>query len=116
MKTLDLNGWRILLAFVIPTLIGVVVGKVLWGRDDTMMGNVVASGVILALILLFFAGEYIEIARFQTACVEANTPCKLRLGAHNRYFLFAFIGFIDVALVFVMGLRHEERARRQIDR
>jgi len=112
-KTLDLNAWRILLAFVIPTLLGVVVGKVLWGSDDAMMGNVVASGVILALILLFFAGEYIEIARFQTACVDAHTPCKLRLGAHNRYFLFAFIGFIDVAVVYGMGLRHEERARRR---
>ena len=91
MKTLDLNGWRILLAFVIPTLLGVVVGKLFWRREDTMMGNAVAAGVILALILLFFAGEYIEIARFQTACADAGTPCKLRLGAHNRYFIYAFI-------------------------
>jgi len=112
MKTLDLNAWRILLAVVIPTLLGVVVGKLIWGRDDTMMGNVVAAGTILALMLLFFAFEYIEIARFQAACADARTPCKLQLGAHNRYFIYAFIGFIDVAIVFAMGLRHEERARR----
>jgi len=109
-KTLDLNWLRIALAFVIPALMGTAVARLLWQRRDTMMGNVVAGGVILALMLLFFAGEYIEIARFQSACAEAGTPCKLRLGAHNRYFIYAFIGFIDVAIVFAMGLRHEERA------
>jgi predicted Na+-dependent transporter len=110
-KTLDLNWWRIALAIVVPMVLGVLVGKLFWRREDSTMGSVVAAGVIFALVLLFFAGEYIEIARFQVACLDAHITCKLRLAAHNRYFIYGFIGFIDVAIVFAMGLRHEERAR-----
>ena len=113
MKTLDLNWWRIVLAFVIPTLLGVGVAMVLWRRRDTMMGSVVAGGLIFALILLFFAGEYIEVTRFQIACQLAGIPCKLRLGDFNRFVIYGFIAFIDVAIVFTIGLRIEDRRRRQ---
>ena len=112
MKTLALNWLRIGLSVVIPTLIGFAVARVLWRREDTMMGNVVAAGAVFTVILLFFAGEYIEITKFQIACAEAVTPCRLRLGAFNRYVIYGFAGFVDVAIIFAAGLRFEERSKR----
>ena len=112
MKTLALNWLRIGLSVVIPTFIGLAVARVFWGRRDTMMGNVIGAGVIFTLILLFFAGEYIEITNFQIKCVEAVTPCKLQLGAFNRYVIYGFAGFVDVAIIFALGLSFEERGKR----
>jgi len=110
-KTLDLNWWRIGLAFVVPTLLGWVVARLFWRRRraDTMMGSVLGGGAIFAAILIFFAGEYIEITRFQIAF--AGVPYKVRLGEFNRFVIYAFIGFFDVASVYLLGLSHEERQR-----
>lgn len=111
MKSLDLNWCRIAVSFVIPTLIGLVVARLLWRREDTMMGNVVGAGVSLLVLLLFFAGEYVEITRFQIAWT--GVPYKVRLGYFNRYAIYAFIGFVDVAIVFLMGLRYGEGRKRR---
>jgi predicted Na+-dependent transporter len=107
MKTLDLNWLRIGLAFVVPTLVGLVVARLLWQRNDTMMGNAVGAGAIFVIILLFFAAEYIEIARFQMLWV--GVPYRVRLGDFNRYVIYAFAGFVDAAIVFLIGLRFGER-------
>ena len=110
MKTLGLNWLRIGLAFVIPTIVGAVVARILWRREDTMMGSVIGGGVVFALILLFFAGEYIEIARFQTAF--QGVPYRVQLGDFNRYVIYAFVGFFDVAVIYLLALKFEERRRR----
>ena len=76
-----------------------------------MMGSVIGAGAIFAVILLFFAGEYIEITRFMIA--NTGVAYKTRLSDYNRYFIYGFIGFFDVAIIYLLALRYEERARRR---
>lgn len=115
MRTLGLNWLRMALAVVVPTVLGGAVAVALWRRFDLMIGSVVSAGVILVVILLFFAGEFIEIVRFNIACQQASVPCKTTLSEFTRYAIYGLIGFVDAAGVFVGGMAVEERRRRRTE-
>lgn len=99
------------MAIVVPAAVGVIVAKLVGRRGDTTMANVLGSGVILLVMILFFAAEYIEVTRFQIAWI--GVPYKVRFGYFNRYAIYGFVAFADIALLYVLGLRAEERWRRR---
>jgi hypothetical protein len=90
-----------------------VVAAAIWRRFGVTIGSVVGAGAIFAAIILFFAGEYIEINRFFIGCRQAAVPCRITLSEFARYAICGIIGFVDVAAVFALGLMVDERRRRK---
>ena len=57
--------------------------------------------------------EHVELDRIVKACLDAGTVCWPRPAAFTRFAIYAFIGLIEVFILFSLSLRVEERIRRR---
>ena len=108
-----LNHTWMLTAAIVPLIVGLIVAWPLWRRrvsDD--MGSVLAAGVILVLISALVVREYGEVELITQQCRLKEIPCHFRPQPFVRYVLISAIGMCQVFVVFVTGLRFEERLRR----
>ena len=111
MKTLSVNWGRMVLALVVPFLIGTIVAIPLWRKTDAVVGSAVGAALNFVLSMLFFAREFIEIASFGLACEMAKIPCRVVLGEFTRGAIYAAISFVNAAGIFSLGLVVSERRR-----
>ena len=100
-----------LIMLVVPTLAGLLVAWFFWGGRDATAGSVAATCVILVALLMVFALEYTEVARYYQKC-GIGVRCSLSPPEFTRYSIYAAIAFLDIILVFVIGLWVEQRNRR----
>ena len=112
--TIGLDWVWIGIALTVPLAVGLIAALPFWWRQsDALLGNVVASGLIVTGTLLFVWREYLELAEIRASCGERNVVCRIRPPDFHRYAIYGGIGFAEVMGVFVIGLSFEERARRR---
>jgi hypothetical protein len=112
--TIGLNWAWIGIALIVPLAVGLIAALPFWWRQsDALIGNVVASGLIVAGTLLFVWREYLDLARVRAWCGEMSVACRIQPHDFQRYAIYGGIGFGEVMAVFVIGLSFEERARRR---
>jgi hypothetical protein len=57
--------------------------------------------------------EYVVIDRLTKACLEAGETCFPVPSAFTRFAIYAFVGLIEVFILFSISLTVEERLRRR---
>jgi len=108
-----LNWYWIAVASTVPGVLGLLVALPFWRRSDAIFGNIVATAIIFAFSFGLIWREHVELDRIIKDCLDAGTVCWPEPAAFTRFAIYAFIGLIQVFIVFSLSLRFEERARRR---
>ena len=107
-------SWNwILLMGTVPLIVALVIAYPFWRRSEPIFGNILGTGVIFSSAFAMIWREHVTIDRIVQRCLDAGTTCWPEPAAFTRFAIYAFIGLIEVFMVFMLGLRVEERARRR---
>src|SRR5262245_56483438 len=109
--TITMSWLWIGIAFAAPTLLAILVAAPIWWQGDATVANVVGSGVAGLSIVLLILRENSMLVSIRLECATINLPCHIVPNDFTRFAIYAGIGFIDIMLVFLIGLRFEERRR-----
>jgi NO-binding membrane sensor protein with MHYT domain len=106
--------WRYLAASAVLPLIGACLAAwPLWRLRQEILGSILGAGVALIFVIGFIGREYVSIQQATQTCIDTETPCAIRPAEFTRYAAYGLTGFLDVGVVFMMGLRADERRRRR---
>jgi len=95
----------------VPPVAGVLVAFPFWRKGGMIFGNIAGTAVIFGASFSLIMREYVELDRVTQACLDAGSPCFPEPGAFTRFAIYAFIGLIEVFILFTMSLRVEKRIR-----
>ena len=94
-----------------PPLVSVLVAFPFWRRDQMIVGNLVGTAVIFGSALALIFREHVELDRITQACLEASMVCWPAPSAFTRHAIYAFIGLLQVFVLFRLSLTVERRLR-----
>jgi hypothetical protein len=109
----ELSWSWIALALTVPPLVAVLVAVPFWRKSQMIFGNIVGTGVIFAAAIALILREYVELDRLTAQCLDEGVVCWPTPSAFTRFAVYAFIGLIEVFILFFLSLRVEERVRRR---
>jgi hypothetical protein len=98
---------------VVPPLVAPLVAYAIWRRGETILGNLAGATVILGTALALILRESVEVDRVTRACLDAGYTCWPVPSAFARYAVYASIGFVQVAALFMASLSVERRLRNR---
>ena len=107
----QLSWFWIGLAATVPAVLAALVAFLFWRKRAVMLGNSFGTAVIFTAVIASIGREYNEIQRFVGHCVKL--PCAVHPDPFTRFAIYGFIGIFQIAGLFVVSLRLEERARRR---
>jgi hypothetical protein len=96
-----------------PFLAGLLVAFPFWRRSEPIFGNIAGTGIVFASAFGMIWREHMELDRVVQGCIEAGFTCWPEPSAFTRFAIYAFIGLLEVFMIFTLSLRVEERIRRQ---
>lgn len=105
-------SWILLMATV-PLLVGLLVAYPFWRRNESIFGNIIATGVIFSSAFAMIWREHVTLDRIVQRCLDEGTTCWPDPSAFTRFAIYAFIGLIEVFIVFTLSIRVEEKHRRR---
>ncbi len=108
-----LNWQWIAVMVVVPPFVGPPVAWLIWRQGEMILGNLAGSAVILATALALILRESAQIDRVMLACIDAGISCPPEPSAIVRHAIYAGLGFLEVAGLFLASLRFERRQRDQ---
>jgi hypothetical protein len=114
MRTIAMSPWLLATAAVVPLAIGLAVAWPLWRRrlrDE--IGSISGAAVVLVWTIGLIAHEFGDVLEITRRCVETETPCRFRPDPFTRYAIFGGIGFVQMFVLFVIGLVVDEHLRRR---
>ena len=98
---------------MVPPVIGILAALPFWRRSEPILGNILATAIIFGFAFAMIWREHMELDRIIKVCLDAGTVCWPEPAAFTRYAIYAFIGLIEVFIVFSLSLRVEEKVRRR---
>lgn len=108
-----LNWYWISIMATAPFVVGLLLAYLFWRKSEAIFGNLAGTAVIFTSAFAMIWREHVEIDRIVQACLDAGTTCWPEPAAFTRFAIYAFIGLIEVFVVFLVSLRFEERIRRR---
>jgi hypothetical protein len=108
-----LNWSWIAISATVPGLLGLIAASLFWRRSEAIFGNIVATAIIFAFSFGLIWREHVELDAIVKTCLDAGSVCWPEPAAFTRYAIYAFIGLIQVFIVFTLSIRVEERIRRR---
>lgn len=109
-----LNWFWIGVMVVAPPLVAPLVAALIWRQGEMILGNLAGSAIILGTALGLILRESAEIDRITRTCLDAGYTCWPIPSAFDRYAIYAGIGFVEVAVLFMWSLRVERRRRDRL--
>jgi hypothetical protein len=106
-----LNWHYIALALTVPPLVGLLAALPFWWKAWMTFGNIVATGVVFGSAIGLILREYVELDRLTQACLDAGNVCFPAPSAFTRFAIYAFIGLLEVIVLFSLSLVVEGRVR-----
>lgn len=94
-------------------LLAVLCAIPFWRSGQMIFGNIAGTGVIFGSAIGLILREYVELDRITKACLDAGTVCWPEPSAFTRFAVYAFIGLIEVFMLFTLSIKVEERVRRR---
>jgi hypothetical protein len=107
----ELNWFWIGLMVAIPPLVGVLIAFPFWRKGGMIFGNIAGTAVIFGASFSLIMREYVELDRAAQACLDAGSPCFPEPSAFTRFAIYAFIGLIEVFILFALSLKVEKKIR-----
>ena len=92
---------------------GLIVAIPFWRRSEAIFGNIIGTAIIFAFAFAMIWREHVELDQIVKTCLDAGTVCWPQPAAFTRFSIYAFIGLVQVFVVFTLSLRVEERVRRR---
>jgi len=108
-----LNWYWIALGSTLPLIVGILLAMPFWRGGQSILGNILGTAVMFGSAIGLILREYVEIDQIVSRCLEDGTPCWPNPSAFTRFAVYAFIGLIQVFILFSLSLRAEERNRRR---
>jgi len=108
-----LSWFWIALELTVTPLAGLLVSYPFWRQGAMIFGNVAGTAVIFGSAFALIMREYVEIDRAVRACLDTGTVCFPEPSAFTRFAIYAFIGLIEVFLLFSLSLSVERRMRNR---
>ena len=108
-----LNWYWIAIAATLPGSVGLIVAIPFWRRSEAIFGNIIGTAIIFAFAFAMIWREHVELDQIVKTCLDAGTVCWPQPAAFTRFSIYAFIGLVQVFVVFTLSLRVEERVRRR---
>lgn len=105
-------NWIALMGSV-PLVVGLIVAYPFWRRTEPIFGNILGTGVIFSSAFAMIWREHLQIDHIVQQCLDAGTTCFPEPAAFTRFAIYCFIALAEVVVVFMVGLRVEERMRRR---
>lgn len=96
-----------------PLAAGVVIAYLFWRRSEAIFGNLAATGIIFTAAFAMIWREHLQLDAALQQCLDAGFACYPHPSAFTRFAIYAFIGLLEVFIVFLLSLRVEQRQRRR---
>jgi hypothetical protein len=80
---------------------------------QTILGSVAGTIVVFGSAIGLMMREYAEVEQLMKGCLDAGGQCVPVSSAFMRYAVYAFIGLIEVFVLFMWGLRVDRQVRNQ---
>jgi hypothetical protein len=100
-------------ALALPALLAVLVALPFWLKGNPIIGNAIATALLFTTTVAAIGREYFELQRLTRQCMAAGVACPIDPDPFTRFAIYGGIGIVQIAGLFVVSLRLEERARRQ---
>jgi hypothetical protein len=114
MRNLAILDWSLVaIQLAAPVPVAILVAWFFWRKGRWAIGNVVGSGVVLLVTLVCFGEQFATQLRASVACDEAGLVCVMHPSAFIQLAIFVLIAFVEISLLYVVGLVAEERRRRR---
>lgn len=84
-----------------------------WRKGQSTFGSIVGSVIVFGAALGLILREYAVLDLLLQQCLDNGEVCFPDPSAFTRFALYAFIGLIEVFLLFSLGLVVDERIRRR---
>ena len=106
-------GWLVFMAAV-PLPVALLVAIPIWRRREPILGSLAGSTVVLGTAFAMILRESAALDRLRVACFnDGYTICWPTPSAFVRYAIYAFIGLIEVIVLFLTSLGVEKRIRER---
>jgi hypothetical protein len=105
-------NWIAVMATV-PLAVGFGAAFVCWHGGQMILGNLAGTAVIFGSAIALIMREHVHLDTLARRCIDQGFICLPEPAAFMRYAVYAFIGLIEVFLVFGISLKVEERRRRR---
>ena len=102
--------WIAIEATAVP-IVGFLVALPLWYREQPILGNIAGTVVIFGTAFGLILREHIQIDVMVRKCIDDGVPCFPHPDAFTRFAVYAFIGLIEVFVLFSYSLRVEKNQR-----
>ena len=94
-----------------PAVVSLVLAYPFWRRNQSIFGSIAGSIVIFGTALGLILREYVEIDRVTKACLDLGSTCWPEPSPFARFAVYAFVGLVEVILLFFLSIKVEERLR-----
>ncbi|MBZ5557599.1 MAG: hypothetical protein LAO77_10040 [Acidobacteriia bacterium] len=108
-----LNWFWIAIALAVPGVAGGAIAYPVWLKGHPILGNLAGTAIIFGASVGFIMRERIEIDLAAQACLERGFVCFPEPSAFTRFAIYAFIGLIQIMVLFTVSLRVETKIRRR---
>ena len=98
---------------IVPPAGGALVAFPCWRKSEMILGNLAGTSVIFGSAIALIVRESLEITRVTQNCLDAGYTCWPVPSAFVRYAVYAFIALVEVAALFTVSLKVEERIRNR---
>src|SRR5947207_1549081 len=95
----------------LPFGVGFTIAWIVWRKAQVILGNIVGASVIFGWAWFLVLLEYGELDILARACLDAGHVCSPSPSRFTRFGIYILIGVVEVAVLFMAGLRAEERKR-----
>jgi hypothetical protein len=107
-------SWRwIALMLTAPPVAGLLVAFLIWRTSQIILGNLAGAAIIFGAALAMILRESVELNRLTQGCLDAGYTCWPDPSAFTRHAIYAFIGLIEVFVVFACSLKVERDIRNR---
>ena len=97
----------IVFALTVPALLGGAVAYPIWRTGQPVFGNIAGSAVIFAAAVGLIMREHVELDRVVQDCLDHAVTCWPEPSAFTRFAIYAFIGLLQVIVLFSVSVRVE---------
>ena len=107
-----LNWYWITVGASAPLVVALILSFPFWWKEQPLFGNLVGTAVLFGSAFALIMREYVEIDRIVRACLDAgDVACFPEPSAFTRFAVYAFIGLLEVFVLFSYSLRVEKKQR-----
>jgi hypothetical protein len=107
----NLQWFWICLELTVTPLVGFLAALPFWRKGGMIFGNIAGTAVIFGSAFGLIMREYVELDRIVRECLDAGDVCFPEPSAFARFAIYAFIGLVEVFILFSYSLRVERKQR-----